>query len=73
MEKQEGALRAFGRQLSKLREERGISLVELASRADIEPRDMAAIEAGKKDFHIADIFRLAAALDVRPSQLLAPL
>lgn len=70
MDKQEGALRLFGRQLSKLREEKGLSIAELASRSGLDPKDISAIEAGEKDFHITDIFRLATALGVGPSQLL---
>ena len=73
MDKQEGALRQFGTQLSRLREERGIGIAELGSRLGLDPRDIAAIEAGEKDISITEIFRLAAALGVRPSELLGSL
>ena len=73
MDKQEGALRSFGRQLTKLREQKGLTIVELASRSHLEPGYLSAVEAGEKDIHIADIFRLAEALGVPPSQLLGSL
>lgn len=70
MEKPEGALRRFGRALIKYREQRGFSVAELASRCGLDPAELAAIEGGQKDIHITDIFRLAAALGIRPSQLM---
>lgn len=73
MDKQEGALRSFGRQLSQLREKQHLSVAELASRSGLDPGDIAAIEVGEKDIHITDIFRLAAALGAAPADLLKSL
>ena len=70
---EEGALRSFGRQLAQLREAQGMSVPKLASRSGIDPRDISAIEAGEKDIHITDIFRLAAGLGVAPAKLLGSL
>lgn len=71
MHRQEDALRAFGLRLTQLREERGLSIAELAARAGIDTRDIFAIEAGEKDIHLTTIFRLAEGLGVPASQLLA--
>jgi transcriptional regulator with XRE-family HTH domain len=73
MDEQEEALCRFGRQLSRLREAQGVGIAELASRSGLDAGDLAAIEAGKKDIHIADMFRLAEALGIRVSELLASL
>ena len=70
MDKQEDALSAFGGRLSQLREERGLSISELASRTGLEPGYIACIEAGEQDIPVTDILRLAGALDVPPAQLL---
>jgi transcriptional regulator with XRE-family HTH domain len=72
MDKQEDALRVFGRRLSQLREQRGISVAELATRTGLDPRDIADIEVGERDIPITTIFRLAAGLGIAPAQLLAP-
>jgi len=47
-----------------------MSITELASRSGLQPADITSIESGEKDIHITEIFRLAAALGVPPSQLL---
>lgn len=71
MHRQEDALRAFGRRLTQLREERGLSIAELAARAGIDVRDIRAIEAAERNIHLTTIFRLAEGLGVTAGQLLA--
>lgn len=73
MDKQEGARRKFGRRLSQLREERGISIAELASRTGLDPEEITGIEAGETDVSITIIFRLAAGLGIPPAQLVGSL
>jgi transcriptional regulator with XRE-family HTH domain len=72
MDKQENALRAFGRRLSQLREQQGMDIAGLASRSGIDLLEIAGIEAGERDIPITTIFRLARGLGVPPAQLLVP-
>jgi transcriptional regulator with XRE-family HTH domain len=72
MDRQEDALREFGRRIGQLREQRGIGIGDLASRAGLDPRELAAIEAGHQDIPITTIFRLAEGLGVSPAELLGP-
>ena len=70
MDKQENPLRVFGRRLSQLREEQGISIEQLAARTGLDPSDIARIESGEQDLPITAIFRLAEGLGILPAQLL---
>ncbi|HVS95150.1 MAG TPA: helix-turn-helix transcriptional regulator [Puia sp.] len=73
MDKQEDALSAFGRRLSQLREERGLSIAELASRTGLGSGYIARIEAGQQDIPITVIFVLADGLSVPAARLLGTL
>ena len=57
-------------QLKRLREERGLSQVKLAARADLNPATVNQIERGAREASPATLRKLAAALDVTPDQLL---
>jgi transcriptional regulator with XRE-family HTH domain len=73
MDKQEDALREFGRRLTQLREEQGLSVAELASRTGLDPLVIRSMEAGERNIHLTTIFRLAVGLGVEPVELLASL
>ena len=60
---------AFGAVIRSRRQEMGISQEELASAAQVERSHMGKIERGTHSPSLALIFRLAAALSVRPGQL----
>ncbi len=70
MGRQEDALRKFGQQLTYLREQKNISIDELAIRCGLDPRQIGRIEAGEVDFPLTTIIALAAGLGVPPGELL---
>jgi transcriptional regulator with XRE-family HTH domain len=53
-----------------LRRERGLTVEELASRADVDPPLLESLAEGAPDVGISAFARLAAALGVEPSDLL---
>ncbi len=71
MDRHENALHKFGRRLTRLREERQLTIPALATLTGLNPREITAIEAGKIDPKITTIFVLAGALGVKPDELLA--
>jgi putative transcriptional regulator len=70
MDRQEDALRKLGRRLRELREEKGLSIAELASLTELEHNDINNMEAGKLDIPLTVIVALATALGTTPAQLL---
>ena len=60
----------FARHLTSLREKEGISIRELASRANLEYSQVQRIEKGKVNFAFSTLFALADGLDISPSELL---
>lgn len=67
-------LDVLGTNVRKLREERGLSQVQLAKAARMQPSDVSRIEnglGGSRGIGLARIQRLARALKVSASQLLA--
>jgi transcriptional regulator with XRE-family HTH domain len=70
MDRLEDALRQLGRRLSQLREEKGLSIADLATLTALEPNDINDMEAGKLDIPLTTIVALARALDTTPAQLL---
>jgi transcriptional regulator with XRE-family HTH domain len=62
---------AFGRVLRELRQERGLSQEALALEADLQRNYISLIERGINQPTITTIFKLAAALEVRPSEIVA--
>lgn len=62
---------AFGWALRKLRKQKGLSQEALALEAGIERNYVSLLELGKYSASIKIIFKLAGALDVAPSQLVA--
>ena len=61
---------AFGRVLRALRLERGLSQEALALEAGIQRNYVSLIERGINQPTITIIFKLAAAMEVKPSQLI---
>lgn len=70
MNGQGDALRLLGQQITKLRQEQRLSIEIVATRTDLDPGELLAIEAGEIDIQITTIFRLARALGVSPHDLL---
>jgi transcriptional regulator with XRE-family HTH domain len=71
MDRQEDALRKLGRRLTRLREKQQLTIPALATLTGLDPRHLAAIEAGEIDPQITTILALARALGVKPDQLLS--
>ena len=62
---------AFGRAARALRVERGISQERLAELAGLHRTYVGDVERGERNLSLVNIERLALALGVRPSELLA--
>lgn len=60
----------FGRRLRELRIERGLSQEALAGLADLDRTYVSSCEREKRNISLENIYRLAAALDVKPWELL---
>ena len=71
MDRHENALHKFGRRLTRLREERQLTIPALAALTGLDPRNITAIEAGEIDPQITTIFVLARALGVEPDELVS--
>ena len=64
-------LKAFGVTLRECRSQRGMSREELAKRANVPVTTLAAVENGSSDgLGLAEICRIAQALDVSPCELM---
>ncbi|WP_292938457.1 helix-turn-helix transcriptional regulator [Noviherbaspirillum sp.] len=64
-------LAAFGLRLRELRLERGLSQEELGSLAELDRTYISGIERGTRNVGLINVFRIASALDVHPSELFA--
>lgn len=60
---------AYGRAIRELRAERGISQERLAHIADLDRTYVSGIERGERNPSLANILKLAEALDVNVSEL----
>lgn len=60
----------FGNHLRGLRLARGITQEVLAERAGLHSTYVGGVERGERNLGLSNLFKLAAALDVRPSALL---
>jgi len=61
---------AFGRRIRTLRSRRGFSQESFAEAADVHRTYIGGIERGERNPTLTTIYRIAEALNVRPSQLL---
>lgn len=62
----------FGRRLRELRYARGLSQEELADAAQLDRTYVSSCERGKRNISLVNIYRLAAALSLKPEDLLKP-
>jgi transcriptional regulator with XRE-family HTH domain len=60
----------LGRQLRRLRQARGWSQEELAERAGLDRTYISGCERGRRNIGIENLFRLSAALGVKPAKLI---
>lgn len=62
-------LKAFGVRLQFLREEKQLSLRQLAQNCEIDYSDISKIEKGLRNIQLSTIVELAKGLDVHPQEL----
>ena len=62
----------FGQNVRKIRTEAGLSQEELADRAELHRTYISSIERGQRNVSIENIFAIAAALGVSPTELVKP-
>lgn len=65
----ESITRAFGLVLRRLRKERGLSQEELGFEAGLQRKHISSLELGEKQPTIKSVFKLAAALNIKPGKL----
>jgi transcriptional regulator with XRE-family HTH domain len=63
-------IKAFGLVVKQIRKDRGLSQEALAEEAKLDRTFISQLETGSKQASLTTIFRLAAALQVGPSDLL---
>jgi transcriptional regulator with XRE-family HTH domain len=73
MERKEEILRKFGKQLTTIRKQKGLSIRELALATHLETGHIQKIEAGKVNLLLSTILSLARGLEIAPEELLKPL
>ncbi|HXB32939.1 MAG TPA: helix-turn-helix transcriptional regulator [Puia sp.] len=73
MDRNEKSLRRFGQLLAVMREDRNLSVSELASRSGLDSRQLKRIEAGDVNIHFTTILALARGLGITPEELLKSL
>ncbi|MGV3114577.1 helix-turn-helix domain-containing protein [Corynebacterium freneyi] len=69
--RQERRRMGLGRKISELRRDRGMTQQQLADAAGISKRGVIRVEQGRTSLTVDVFFRLADALAVRPSRLMA--
>jgi transcriptional regulator with XRE-family HTH domain len=60
----------FGENLRRIRESKGYSLNDLATRCDLDKSNISKIENGHFNLQLTKIFELAKGLEIEPKQLL---
>jgi DNA-binding Xre family transcriptional regulator len=73
MDRNEKALVKFGLHLAGLRQQKGMTVQELASRSHLDPRHISRIEAGQVNLLFSTILALSRGLGVPPEELLETL
>ncbi len=69
MDRKEKLLRKFGKRLTALKKEKGMTTRELAAAAGLEYRQVLQIEAGKTNLLFTTIVALAKGLEMSPHKL----
>lgn len=69
MKKQDSILAVAGRNIKRLRKERGLPVEELAKKSHINPERFKGIEAGRRDFRVDELECIANVLEVCPRDL----
>ena len=62
-------LQKFGKKLKFLRLEKGLTQLELAEILDMSPNFVGMIERGERNTTVENIFKIARALEIKPSNL----
>ena len=65
-------LKTLGNRIAEIRREKAITQVELGYRCDIEKSNMSRIEAGNTNPTVLMLRKIAAALEITLSDLIAP-
>ena len=73
MDRKEKVLQKFGKSLTALKKEKGLSTRELAAAADLKYRQVLQIEAGEVNLLFTTILSLAKGLGIPPDKLLESL
>ncbi|HVV02631.1 MAG TPA: helix-turn-helix transcriptional regulator [Puia sp.] len=73
MDQKDEVLKKFGRYLTALREERKLTVQELASAAGLTSQQLRRIEAGEVDILFTTVVMLSRGLDITPGELLQSL
>jgi transcriptional regulator with XRE-family HTH domain len=73
MDRSEKALRKFGQRLTELREQKELTIRDLARQSGLDARQIVRIEAGKVNLLFSTILGLARGLGVSPEELLETL
>jgi transcriptional regulator with XRE-family HTH domain len=63
---------AFGQRLKHLRQEKGLSQEQLGLIAELDRTYISGIERGVRNVSLANIFKIAKALDVESAELFSP-
>jgi transcriptional regulator with XRE-family HTH domain len=63
----------FGKNVKRIRNEAGLSQEELAFRAKLHRTYISSIERGERNVSLENIYAIAEALKVPPSELLTPI
>lgn len=59
----------FGRNVRRLRKEKGLTMQQLANQADIELSQIYRIETGKINPKLSTVFMIAKAFEIKPEEL----
>ena len=60
----------IGKNIRKLRKEKKLTVSEVAYRAGVEPQNFRKYELGRQEMRISMLFRVAEALEIKPSELM---
>jgi transcriptional regulator with XRE-family HTH domain len=70
MESMEAIYARFGRELRRVRKQRGLTQADLARRVNLGRTSVANIESGQQRVHLHTLMDFATALEVSPAELL---